>query len=90
MTHSVPDFISLTIWMLLGVGFAIFGVYMLRHTEAVTAYFRHRGSQLFGDGAANRIYTTRGAKIAATGFVIAGPLFVVVGVVTLIRWSIAG
>jgi hypothetical protein len=86
MTQSpVEALIFMIVWTLLSGGFAAFGIYGLRHVDKVTRVFHTLGSGMYGRRLADRVYTPRGIRIALIGFLVIGPVFVVIGVVMIIR-----
>ncbi|MFD1713508.1 hypothetical protein ACFSBZ_03390 [Amnibacterium flavum] len=78
------DIVFLAVWTLMAVGFTILGAFFLRHLDAVTDRFRRLGTGMFGDGIADRMYRRGNLRLGAIAFVIVGPIFVVIGIVSLI------
>ncbi|MEY9853837.1 putative membrane protein YphA (DoxX/SURF4 family) [Leifsonia sp. EB41] len=61
------------------------GVLLWRHAEGAAKSFRRPGSTLFGDKAADTVYTASNVKWAAGGWVVIGSIMFVSGLVTIIQ-----
>ena len=84
MDDPVGKVIFLVVWTLLAAGFFVLGIYSIRNPARVANYFRGLGSQLFGPAVANRVYRESGVIAGAIGFLIIGPVFVVIGIVEIV------
>ena len=85
MDDPVGKVIFLVVWTLLAACFFVLGIYSIRNPTRVAKYFRGLGSQMFGPGVANRVYRESGVKAAAISYLIIGPVFVVIGIVMIVR-----
>jgi|GEM_PF-5400894 len=81
----VGKVIFLVVWTGLAAGFFVLGIYFMRNTTKVAEFFRGAGSQMLGRRIANRVYRESGVKAAAIGYLILGPVFVVIGIIGIVR-----
>ncbi len=76
--------VGLVIFVVVSSGFFALGIHILRHLDAATEFFETRGASLYGRRGASRIYKPDNIRIAALGFVVMGPVFVIVGLTRLV------
>jgi hypothetical protein len=81
----VEPLIFMIVWTLLSGGFLAFGVVGLRNLDTVTRFFHALGSGTYGRRFADRVYTRSGIRVALIGFLVIGPVFVVIGIVMIVR-----
>jgi hypothetical protein len=80
-TDPRVDLVAACVFTLMSAGFFYFGVRILTKPDPIVRFYRSLGSRLIGEKRAARVYNEGNLKVAAIGFVILGPIFIVVGIV---------
>jgi hypothetical protein len=83
--QAMPDWVRSCIFLVMGVVVTISGVLLWRHSEAAAAFFARPGRRMFGDGLADRTYTSANVRWGAGGWVVFGVIALVSGDVGLVQ-----
>src|SRR4051794_23071899 len=89
--HTVAEtYIFFSVYLLFGLFFFLFGLYMVRNSEKTARFFNGLGSSLYGKKMADRVYKARNLLWAAWGFVILGPVAIAQAVYMIVHTIVTG
>jgi hypothetical protein len=84
----------LLVFVMVGVAVIVTGVHLRRYPEQPRDFFRGRAPSVFGPRLgpriSDRIYTTEGMRVAGLAWILAGIIFVAVGLFLIIGLLMRG
>lgn len=91
MHHTFAEtYIFFSVYLLFGLFFFLFGLYMIRNSEKTARFFNRLGSSLYGKKVADRVYKARNLLWAAWGFVILGPVMIACSIYMIVHTLVTG